>query len=79
MVELFTNSGHPDQTPRSVASDQGLHCLPDTCLGSSSLQWIKSITYWNLCQQSCILGKRKQTLLLISVCLTSPKNRFASS
>ena len=22
------NSGDPDQTPRSVASDLGLHCLP---------------------------------------------------
>ena len=29
MVELhvFANSGDPDQTPRSVASDLGLHCL----------------------------------------------------
>ena len=22
------NSGHPDQMPRSAASDLGLHCLP---------------------------------------------------
>ena len=28
MVELFANSGDPDQTPRSTASDQDLHCLP---------------------------------------------------
>ena len=28
MVELFTNSGDPDQTPRSAASDLSLHCLP---------------------------------------------------
>ena len=26
MVEQFANSGNPDQTPRSVASDLGLHC-----------------------------------------------------
>ena len=25
---LLANSGNPDQTPRSAASDLGLHCLP---------------------------------------------------
>ena len=30
IVVLFANSGHPDQTPRSAASDLGLHCLPAT-------------------------------------------------
>ena len=40
MVELFANSGHPDQTPHAVASDLGLHCLPLTRLGVSSLQRI---------------------------------------
>ena len=28
MVKLFVNSEDPDQTPRSAASDLGLHCLP---------------------------------------------------
>ena len=46
MVELFANSGDPDQTPRSAASDLGLHCLPVICLGASSLQWVK-IVYAN--------------------------------
>ena len=27
MVELFANSGDPDQMPHSVASDLGLYCL----------------------------------------------------
>ena len=36
MVELFANSGDPDQTPRYAASDLGLHCLPNTPLGVSS-------------------------------------------
>ena len=36
-VELFANSADPDQTPRSVASDLGLHCLPVTRLKVSSL------------------------------------------
>ena len=38
MVELFANSGYPDQTPRSAASDLGLHCLPITLIGVSRLQ-----------------------------------------
>ena len=40
MVELFANSADPDQTPRSVASDLGLHCLLITFLGVSRLQWV---------------------------------------
>ena len=40
LVELFSNSGDPDQTPRSAASDLGLHCLLVTRLGVSSLQWL---------------------------------------
>ena len=37
MVEFIANSGDPDQTSRSVASDLGLHCLPITFLGVSGL------------------------------------------
>ena len=45
MGKLFANSGDPDQTPRSAASDLGLHCLPVTLLRVSRLQWVKkSIT-----------------------------------
>ena len=40
MLELFVNSGDPDQTLRSAASDLGLHCLPNIRLGVSSLQWV---------------------------------------
>ena len=42
MAKLFANSGDPDQTPRSAASDLGLHCLPSTLLHVSRLQWVKS-------------------------------------
>ena len=42
MVALFANSGNPDQTPHTAASDLGLHCLPITLLGISRLQWVKS-------------------------------------
>ena len=34
MVRLFANSGDPNQTPHSAASDLGLHCLPIILLGS---------------------------------------------
>ena len=30
MAKVFANSGDPDQTPPSAASDLGLHCLPIT-------------------------------------------------
>ena len=40
MAEVFANSGYPDQTPRSAASDLGLHCLPNTLYGVSRLQWV---------------------------------------
>ena len=42
MAKPFANSGDPDQMPHSAASDLGLHCLPITLLGVSSLQWIKA-------------------------------------
>ena len=32
MAKLIANSGDPDQTPHSAASDLGLHCLPITFL-----------------------------------------------
>ena len=41
MVELFANSGDPDQMQHPASSDLGLHCLPITLLGVSSLQWVK--------------------------------------
>ena len=41
MAKLFANSGDPDQTPHSAASDLGLHCLPITLLRVSRKQWAK--------------------------------------
>ena len=40
MAKLFANRGDPDQTPRSAASYLGLHCLPNTLLRVSRLQWV---------------------------------------
>ena len=40
MVEIFANSGDPDQMPHSAVSGLSLHCLPVIHLGVSSLQQI---------------------------------------
>ena len=41
MAKLFANSGGPDQTLHSAASDLGLHCLQIALLVVSRLQWLK--------------------------------------
>ena len=41
MANLFANSGDPDQTPHSAASDPGLHCLPITILRVSDYDGLK--------------------------------------
>ena len=46
MLELFANSEDHDQTPHSVASDLGLHCLPVTFSGVSRLQWVNLLLYF---------------------------------
>ena len=38
------NSGGPDQMPHYVASDLGLHFLPNTPLGVSSIKRVKELT-----------------------------------
>ena len=47
MIELFANSGDPDQTPQNAVSDLGQHCLPVTLLWFSSLQWAKKTVQWH--------------------------------
>ena len=37
---LYANSGYPVQTPRSEASDLGLHCLPMSHKKDSRLIWV---------------------------------------
>ena len=44
MAKPFVNSGDPDQTPHSAASDLGLRCLPITFLWVSRLQWVNKIS-----------------------------------
>ena len=40
MAKQFANSGDPDQTLHSAASDLRLHCLQNTPLQVSRLQWV---------------------------------------
>ena len=68
MVELFANSGDPDQTPHSAASDLCLHCLPVTRLGVSSLQLVKLAGRW------CTIDNR--LYLSVMICLQLPFARI---
>ena len=52
---LFANSGDPDQTPRSVASDLGLYYLWSTLLEVSRLQSVM----WLILQQLYELSGNK--------------------
>ena len=38
---LYANSGYPDQTPRFVASDLGLRCLPMSHKKDARLIWVE--------------------------------------
>ena len=42
---FITNSVDLDQTPRSAASDLGLHCLPMSCLWDARLKWVKQVEF----------------------------------
>ena len=57
MAEVFANSKDTDQIPHSVASDLGLHCLPNTLLGVSRLKWVKNQRNMHYC---CSKIKKKQ-------------------
>ena len=48
MSKVNANSAEPDQTPRSAASDLGLHCLSMSLLWDARLKWIKEVICRNL-------------------------------
>ena len=39
------NNVDHDRTPRSAASDLGLHCLPMSVLGDARLEWVDEVNY----------------------------------
>ena len=45
MIELFANSGDPDQTPHSVASDLGLGLFTDYPFEGPRLQWVGDLEW----------------------------------
>ena len=47
-LHLWSNSGEHDQTPRSVASDLVLHCLPMAHKKEAKLKWVKTTLYQRL-------------------------------
>ena len=49
MVELFANSGDTDQTPHSVMSDLGLHCLPITLSWVSDYNGLMCYNFVQVC------------------------------
>ena len=55
MVELFANSGDPDQVLHSEASDLVLHCLPITFCGIYRLQWVEFVLCKILLSDSFVL------------------------
>ena len=67
MAEVFANSEDPDQTPHSAASDLGLHCLPNTLLGVSRLQWVKvlCVKYLALFIAHCLYSLQYIGIILI--------------
>ena len=42
LIEMQANSGDPDQTPHSVASDLGLHYLPMSHKKDARHIWVKN-------------------------------------
>ena len=53
MATLFENSGDSDQTPRSGASNLGLHCLPSTFFyGSPDYNGLTINAGWTLLPHS---------------------------
>ena len=43
------NSVYPDQTPRSAASDLGLHCLPMSLLWDTRHKWVNWVNRLFIC------------------------------
>ena len=82
MLELFANSGDPDQMPHSVASDLGLHCLPIALLGVSRLQWVERNGYtskennsaspfWPQWLSQMLIQRDQEVAVSIPICLAT--------
>ena len=54
ITKCNANSVDPDQTPRSAASDLGLHCLPMSLLWDARLKCVKEQLYLALLESSLL-------------------------
>ena len=64
---FYANSVDPDQTPRSAASDLGLHCLPLSLLWDARLKWVKEMTrvsYDHLIWQHYLASRKHAYIIL---------------
>ena len=53
IAALNANSVDPDQTPRSAASDVGLHYLPMSLLWEARLKWVNHVQMFFRMQAKC--------------------------
>ena len=66
MVELFENSGDPDQAPHP---DLGLYCLLVTLLGVS--RWSEETICMKCILKSCFSKKKKKIQIIYNLCHVS--------
>ena len=55
--KLNANSVDPDQTPRSAASDLGLHCLPVSLLWDARHKWVNFTLSFDSSSEYYVIGK----------------------
>ena len=65
MVELFANSGDPDQTQHSAVSDLGQHCLPVTVQRSPVFSGLKGKKFFPFRVGSTLNVKNKTNVFRV--------------
>ena len=79
-VGWMANSVDPDQTPRSAASDLGLHCLLRPVYSNTVTTWIDGTNVTVFCQINLFTPKfMKIKHLQVFFNLCSPANNLSSS
>ena len=67
---LYENSGDPERTPRSLASDLGLHCLPMSHRKDARLIWVKHLPKSQISTQKQCLFQHLEILVPIAQVLS---------
>ena len=79
---LYARSVDPDQTPRLVASDIGLHCMPMSILWEVRYTWVKGskkcikvknvckVKYkYDICKLKNLYPNRFRLIMQLSICI----------